>query len=289
MGYRKYESVARYGKRGTTELIGSGKPLIVQEKLDGANASMLCGGDVVRCFSRNQELDEHNTLRGFYSYAQQFEGKLKEGFTYYGEWLVQHKIKYHASHMQEFYLYGVYDWKNERFIAQKDVLNFAEDAGMNYLEAFMIGIIADVDEFASYIGESNYGLKGEGVVVKYWDNPEDYGMFKMVTPEFQEMMGKKKVKPSNKQDELHQFVKGTVTPARVEKLVHKLVDKGVIGEDYTLEDMGTILKSLGSAIYEDVIAEESDVVFNILKKRIGKYTPTIIRQVVSENELKGDN
>ena len=60
---KKYDSIPRYGKQGTRDILGT--EVVVMEKLDGANASFGIIGGELKMFSRNQELNEYNTLRGF--------------------------------------------------------------------------------------------------------------------------------------------------------------------------------------------------------------------------------
>lgn len=279
---RKYESVIRYGKQGTSEIFGSGEELIIEEKLDGANASMLQENGKIRCFSRNRELDEHNTLRGFYQYAQQFAGKLREGFIYYGEWLVPHKIKYPEEHLNKFYLFDVFDIKKDRYVGHLFTTHLGLEADLLFVPAFNITTYNSVDEVMKFVGKSKLAEKGEGIVIKYW-NSSNRTVVKIVSDEFAETMGVKKQKVSKKSDVLQEFVEATVTPQRISKLLNKLVDEGVIGENYTLQDMPIILSSLGDSVYQDVMKEEFDVVEKMIKNKIGRYAPKVIKKVVSEN------
>lgn len=279
---RKYESITRYGKKGTNEMFESGEELIVEEKLDGANASMLLEEGKVRCFSRNQELDEHNTLRGFYQYAQGFADYLTEGYIYYGEWLVPHKVNYHEEHQKKFYLFDVFDIKKDEYVEAINVLGYSINAGMLITPALKIDVFTSVADVMEFVGSSELGDKGEGIVIKYW-NSDKRDAIKIVSEEFTESRGTKKQKVNTTSDSLQEFVSATVTPQRVSKILDKLVDDGSIPEDYDFQDMPTILKSVGSLIYEDVMKEESDVLEAIVKKKVGKYSPKVIKEVIINN------
>ena len=60
---KKYDSIPRYGKQGTRDILGT--EVVVMEKLDGANASFGIIGGELKIFSRNQELNEYNTLKRY--------------------------------------------------------------------------------------------------------------------------------------------------------------------------------------------------------------------------------
>lgn len=274
---RKYESIKRHGKQGTNAMFESGEKLIIEEKLDGANASMMLEDGKVRCFSRNQELDEHNTLRGFYQYAQEFADRLEEGFIYYGEWLAPHKIKYDEEAYKKFYLFDVFDIASDKYLPIRKITRIGRMADMSFVPHFSLGIFSSVEEVMEYVGKSKLGEKGEGIVIKYW-NSDKRDILKIVTPEFQEAMGVKPTKP--KKDMLQKFVEANVTEARIEKLILKLVDAGTLPEEFDITDTGAILKALGSSVYEDVMAEERDVLEKLVRKQISKHVPKIVKQVI---------
>jgi hypothetical protein len=83
-----------------------------------------------------------------------------------------------------------------------------------------------------------------------------------------------------------ELVKTVLTKPRIEKLMYKLVDEGLLKEDYNIEDMGTILRALGGRVFEDIMKEESDLFVEYeedkIKRVIGKNTPNIIKEVLKE-------
>ncbi len=276
---RKYESITRYGKKRTNKMFESGEELIVEEKLDGANASMLLEDGKVRCFSRNNELDAHNTLRGFYEYAQGFADKMEAGYIYYGEWLVPHKIQYRQGCIKEFYLFDIFDINKDKYLNGMEMTSLGNKCGFIFVPTFEIGYFTSVDDVKKYVGRSQLSSEGEGVVVKYW-NSDKRDAVKIVSEKFQEMKGMKPQKVKSNKDGLQQFVEATVTEARVEKLINKLVDEGVIPEEYDITDTGDILRNLGNRLYNDILEEEKDVLEDMVKKKVAKYAPIIVKKVI---------
>lgn len=51
-----------------------------------------------------------------------------------------------------------------------------------------------------------------------------------------------------------------VTRARIEKILHKMVDDGLIPENWDRNEIGIIMKNLGKLVYEDCLKEEPDIV-----------------------------
>lgn len=92
MEQKKYKDIERL-KDKYAEGFTKGEHIIVQEKLDGANASIRCDeeGNVI-CFSRRNELTPFNTLQGFYEYVQAWDkagivNTLGTRYILFGEWL----------------------------------------------------------------------------------------------------------------------------------------------------------------------------------------------------------
>src|SRR5690349_17818215 len=109
MEQKKYTDIIRLGHKNTLGVLNEGDNIIVQEKIDGANASLRRDGDVIRAYSRNKELSEDNNLGGFYQFAQSLDvEELKHDLIYFGEWTNPHKVKY-PENTKKFYLYDTYD------------------------------------------------------------------------------------------------------------------------------------------------------------------------------------
>ena len=246
---KKYQSIVRHGKKGTHLTLEADSDIVIMEKLDGANASFLVEDGKLKCFSRNTELDPSNTLRGFYEWTQSLiKGQQpREGLILFGEWLCRHKLDY-GENENKFYLFDVYDTEKEEYLPFDKVLDVAYQLDLNLVPVFYTGKFQSMEHILSFVGKSELGEKGEGVVVKNYSYRDKYGkqlFTKFVSDEFSEMQNVKKQKIKTDTDVLDEFVNNTVTKARVQKILHKLVDEGIIKEDYAIEDMGSILKGFG--------------------------------------------
>lgn len=293
--WKKYQSIVRHGKTFTQELVKDGEIVVVWEKLDGANASFMLnedGGEVL-CFSRNNPLTGwKDGLRGFYEWVQSNidKEKLDVGKIYFGEWLVRHKIDY-GEHENNFYLFDTLDLGKNEFMSVAHVIADAEKLNIKTAPIMAVGTVGvsfTFEQIQALVGTSLLAPDGvgEGVVIKnYLARSKDGSQLftKIVTKEFQEANGVKSPKTvQSKADPMTQFVQTYLTEARVEKLLGKLVDEGVIKEDYDITDMGAILKGLGSSVADDILSEESDELFKVVKQRVGRAVPTIVKNILEK-------
>lgn len=288
---KKYQSITRHGKRGTQETLEGSSHIVIWEKLDGANSSVEMVDEKFRCYSRNTELDENNTLRGFYNWAHDHFTRLggswlRDGLVLYGEWLVRHKLDY-GENANKFYLFDVYDKHKEEYVGIDMVRSIAETRGLELAPIFYEGEFQSLEHIQSFVGKSMLGEVGEGVVVKNYGYKDRFGnqvFTKFVSDEFAEKMQTKKHRVKDRVDPLTHFIQSTLTEARVSKMIHKLVDEGKLVEDYAIEDMGTILRGLGSSVYDDIMKEESDELMKIVKQQVGRAVPNVVKQVLANED-----
>lgn len=292
---KKYDSIIRHGKTGTHETVKDGDYVVIWEKLDGANASFMLNedGTEILCFSRNNLLDasKENNLRGFYQWVQNNINIdcLYSNYIYYGEWLVPHKINY-GDNANDFYLFDIYHKENKEYLNEEEVVKESNLLNIKTAPVLKNGIIGKgftLQEIFDMAGISKLAPdgKGEGIVIKNYSHKHKDGkqvFTKVVTKDFQENNGAK-IKIAKVSDPLGEFVDKTVTEARVEKMLLKLVDEGKIPEDYDLEHMGLILKSLGSSVADDIIKEELDELLKIVKGKIGRKVPNIVKEIITKN------
>lgn len=283
---KKYKSIERYGK-SNNEISARGN-IVIWEKIDGSNASFQRVDDKILCFSRTTYLDgsKDGTLGGFYGWVQDnIDVKnLVEGFVYYGEWTNRHKIDY-GENLKKFFFYDVYDTEQECYLGMRDIRHEAKTIELTLAPIFYEGAYVSEEHIQSFAGKSMLSPDGvgEGIVVKnyeYFDRHGNQTFTKVVTKEFQETNGAKVKEMKAKPDPLTAFINNTVTEARVEKILYKLVDEGKLKEDFAIEDMGIILKLLGGSVYNDVIKEESDALTKIVKGRIGRAVPNVVKAVL---------
>jgi hypothetical protein len=129
------------------------------------------------------------------------------------------------------------------------------------IPVFYEGAFQSIEHIQSFVGKSMLGEIGEGVVVKnvfYKDKHGNQLFTKFVSDEFAEKAQIKKHTVKQPTDQLQEFVNSTVTKARVSKIIHKMVDEGILEEDYAIENMGLILKNAGSKVFDDVVKDELD-------------------------------
>ena len=296
---KKYTDVVRYGKSSTEDVLHKGDYISITEKIDGANASFRLDEENklgVSCYSRNTLLSEGNRLSGFYDWVTDniipIKDKLNPNYIYYGEWLVQHKVRYKEECYHKFYMFSVWDIEKEEYLSDEIVKSEALRLGLTTTNYFYEGEFISFEHLMSFVGKSDITLEpntGEGVVVKNVKYKDRFGrqMFvKLVSEKFAEVKKQKVPKNPKVNDELTNLVKTVLTKPRVEKLLFKLVDEGVLKEDYEIEDMGLILKTLGSKVYDDIMKEESDLFMSFdkdkVKKVCGKNTPNIVKQILKE-------
>lgn len=290
---KKYMDIVRLGQKTTVGVLNEGDYITITEKIDGANASFKKENSIIKAYSRNTELNEENNLRGFYQWTQTLNPEsLLDDVIYFGEWLVKHKIQYPADRLNQFYLFDIYDENNNKYINFSTVKYEANRLNLNLIPLFYKGEYQSFDHLMSFVGKTALGgEQGEGIVVKNVEYRDRYGkqiFVKLVTDEFRETQKQKAPKDPNRPITIEQqFVNDCVTKARVDKLLHKLVDEGILNEGFGIEDMGLILKNLGSRVYEDILKEEKDSLpenyeEKLIRKAIGSKIPLIVKEIIKE-------
>jgi hypothetical protein len=299
---KRYIDVVRLGHRTTIGVLSEGDDIVIQEKIDGANASFKRNGNAIEvlAFSRNTQLGEGNNLGGFYNWVQENidPRKLLNGAIYFGEWTNPHKIKYSPEHTKQFFLFDIYNEFLQEYVNFSMVKDEARRLNLNLVPLFYEGKYQSFEHLESYIGKTVLGGKlsdtetGEGIVVKnvnYKDNFGSQCFVKLVTDNFREVQKQKAAKDPNFQSVEMNFVNECLTKARVEKLLYKLVDEQVLDEQFGIEDMGVILKHMGNRVYDDIMKEESDSLETFeekdIRKCIGKKLPVIIKNILNEKQV----
>lgn len=283
-----------------------GDSIYITEKVDGANASIMYDSkeDKLRCYSRDQECTIEFNLRGFYEWVQtlnkrKFADLLGDKYCIYGEWLVEHTAKYSDDAYNMFYCFDIYDTEAKKFLPQDIVKMWADMLGLMRVPVLYKGTFISWDHVKSFIGKTVNGVDGgEGIVLKSMTNLNNAinkwpFYVKFVTDKFMETDAHKNERRINyagidKYIENEQLVYSIVTPARVRKMINKLVDDGVIAEDYTSDDFAIIRKNVRDLIYKDCVKEEPEIVAKVGKvfgKFCGEITNKIVEQIIEERNL----
>jgi hypothetical protein len=298
MEQKKYTDVIRLGHRSTVGVLNEGDYIVIQEKIDGANASFRRDGDVVLAFSRNIPLGSGNNLGGFYEWAQTLNvDKLLDGVIYFGEWTNKHKVSYEGN-QKKFYLFDIHNTNIEEYVDFSMVKDEARRLNLNLVPVFYEGKYQSFEHLQSFVGRTELNGKlgdletGEGIVVKnvkYKDRFDKQVFVKLVTEDFREVQKQKEAKDPNFQSVEMQFISECLTKARVEKIIYKLVDEDILHEHFGVEDMGLILRHMSNRIYDDIMKEESDSLDTYeekdIRKCIGKRLPLVVKQIINEKDV----
>lgn len=235
----------------------------IQEKIDGANASVWNESGVLHCWSRTRDLtlagDGFNGFIEYVTLSQEWEGIRKYLKEYpqhrlYGEWLVKHTINYNEVNYKHFYLFDIEDGEWNR-IDINLVINIADEYHIKCAEVFLLKSDPTLDDIKRYAWLTKLWDKWEGVVIK---NPYFINKFgnrqyaKYVTQDFKEdnaiVFGGNN-KSSEKYCEQY-YVNKFVSIPRVQKIMQK-----IFSSTDEKPDMKHIPRIMESVFY-DVISEE---------------------------------
>lgn len=255
--FKAYPKIHRLGKEETDGILDEGI-IVVQEKVDGANTSIWLEEGTIKCGSRTRELPDDESFNGFTEFARNNKAVreyLEQHPTHilYGEWLVRHTIAYNELAYKKWYLFDIYS-EEEGFLNLDTVAVKAQLYGFNTPQIFANGFL-DLDKIKSYVGQTNLGEQGEGVVIKrhgFVNKFGDHCYAKIVTEKFKEDNGIT-FGGNNKHSETYQemyFVNKFCTRSRVEKIMNKLQPE--INKRLDLEHIPRIAQTC----YHDMITEE---------------------------------
>lgn len=287
MTQKKYTDVTRLGHKTTVDVLKKGDFIVIQEKIDGANASFTLEDSTLVSFSRNTKLEEGNTLGGFYNFVNESIGAkqdlLNPNYIYFGEWTNPHKVKYEG-YEKQFFLFDIYDKAKEEYLDFSEVKYESEKLGLNLIPVFYEGKYQSFEHLESFVGKTAINGKlgekqlGEGIVVKNVNYRDRFGVqkfVKLVVDEFREVQKQKKAKNPTAYLNTPEYLlaESVTTYPRVEKIIYKLIDENVIPKEIENQHIGIIFKEVNVRTYEDVIKEESDSVtedldITVLRKHI---------------------
>lgn len=200
-GSKFYPHLVRYGTQETSG-IEDGECFIFS-KVDGTNASArleinLSKTEVI-AGSRKRLLTIHDDNQGFCKWLLN-QDNIKEflleypDYILYGEWLKRHTIKtYKDDAWNKFYVFDVFDRKQNKFIHYNDYVGLLEDYKIEYIPVECVISNPTIDKLKILsTTKSNFLIKegeghGEGIVIKNYDYVNKYGRTtwaKIVNDEF---------------------------------------------------------------------------------------------------------
>jgi len=264
MTFKEYKKIHRLGSEENDGIfIGR---CFVQEKVDGANTSIWKNEDgTLGMGSRTQDITD-GEFNGFTKYVREHEGinKLfadRPKIRLYGEWLVRHTIAYKETSYKQLYLFDIQD-EDGKNLSIDEVNKIAAEYNIKTPKLFAVIENPTLEDIKPFVGMSDLGEIGEGVVIKNFDFINKFGDLeyaKVVTDKFKEdnaiTFG-----GNNKHSESYWemfVVNKYVTLERVQKLMHKI--QPTIERRLCIEDTPRIINSA----YHDLITEE---IWEIQKK-----------------------
>lgn len=282
--------------------IKAGMPIMITEKLDGANA----GIEVVKdndkisyiIMSHNNVLDDpkENDLRGWYEFAQatvlpKLEVFLKDkdhaDFYFYGEWLVPHTVKYQEDMYNYWYLFSIYDKINNHEFAPDERLAVAQKLNLKTPDVLFdkVRLDADLAFLESFVGKSQHTYpemgNGEGIVI------ECGGIrAKIRSKKFQEVKHRPQHNKEKKLNASQQYIEDTLTQARFDKMVNKFRDENKLPE-LVFPNFGKIASPLSQALWNGILAEEPtpcDFDEKLAHKYLNKNVPKFVRALLKKQE-----
>lgn len=263
-----------------------GDHIQISEKWDGANSSIAWEDGELKAYSRKNELNMNNNLRGFWNFVQTLD---KEKFrdlgnrVLFGEATLAHTVRYDQSaYDKKWIVYDMFDKDTEKWLPQTIVKEFAESHGLEYIHVLYDGPFISWEHCKTFLHSPAYGKDQEGIVIKNQDklnDPDNRNPFylKIVNDSFKETQTanhiKKILDPNDEIDktQAEECASQVITEARVRKDILKMVDEGLIPEKLTPQDMGLIARLLPKRMYDDVLKEEKELVGDcIANKYFGK-------------------
>ena len=306
---KKYLDIERC-KQKYAETFNVGEDIVIQEKIDGSNASIRYDEEsgTLKAFSRRLELNADNTLNGFWDYVQTlnldtFKEILGSRYIVFGEWMgAKHAIKYPENVYGKFWMFDVWDTQTEQYLPYEETRSFYdkliacgnEENKFNFVPVFYIGKFESLEKTSELVGRTEVGAEpsGEGIVIKRQnclDSKSSRLPFyvKIVSEQFSEVHKSKKQKAIDpeaiaKKEANLALAATIVTPQRVQKMIYKFIEDGLLPQDWDEHNLKDISKILPNAIYKDCVKEENETVQQVedFGKVAAKLSMSIVRDLI---------
>lgn len=298
--------------------IQEGDPVIVTEKLDGANGRFTVKNGEILFGSRNVEFKKHgdplppeecnkqfqhaikyvqeNINLDTYEFYQSVYGDL----TIYGECMHKHSIDYEAwegkqpdidSDIPNFVVFDIYS-ERDGWLSYYEVNVIVETLGldrapevdwMNTLDLDKVEIPQSEYREPNPDADNEFDQKGlaEGVVLTHANDPDIRA--KIVSEKFKEVNHSGGGGGSNKARDTHEFVEKYITLPRVRKHAHKLIDQDLY--DSLRMDM---MKELHETVWEDAVEEsreytEEDLSEEWIRSQANSRMASHLQKIVQES------
>lgn len=277
---KKYVDIERV-KDCYANTFEQGEHIVIQVKIDGSNASIAYDekNNCLAAFSRRQHLGEQNTLNGFWNWVQTldvdlFKSILGTRYIVFGEWLTSHSVKYPEDMLKKFYMFDVWDKETEEYLTQaeaNDIFNKLSTWIGRYVNTLYDGPFVSWEHTLEFLKRNTYGETPcmEGIVIKrqskLWSKSSRLPYYvKIVNEQFSEVHSSKPktIDPEKlaAREAEQAVVAQVVTKRRIEKLIQKFIEDGILTEDWGTESMKNLSKILPKACWDDIIKEEPEII-----------------------------
>ena len=274
MKWKKYIKIKALGTL-ETEGIFDGK-VVVQEKVDGANFSFFVEDNKLTFASRNMVMVDKKNAGNWKAMLpvteafNQHKDKFNPNYLYVGESTQKHTISYDL--IPGFIGYDIWNEETESFLYWKDSKVIFESLGLEFIHVHFErdGSEIIMEELEECIKDSAYKEgESEGVVIKNY-NKQIFA--KIVTDDFKEQnraVFKGTNQPPKEGNSTISIASTYSTDARIEKIIHKLVDEG------TVLDM-SMIPILFNAVSEDIFEENAVEIYHTFDKIDFKHLRRIV-------------
>lgn len=302
MKHKRFIDIERY-KVSFDDGFKKGDHIVIQEKIDGANCAVRYDSeaDTLVAQSRNNILNQNDDMRGFYDWVKLLDKNhvkavLGNNLVLFGEWLAPHSVVYPEDKYNKAYFYDVYNLNTECYLPQTEVLKIVSELGLIYVPTFYDGEFTSWEDFAKYVGRTDLGGEiGEGIIVKNQTrlNAKNSSIpfyTKILSSKFSEV--KKAAyraiddERAKELDRSRIAAETIVTKVRVQKMLYKFMDEGLISEDWGISEIPIIAKNMPKRIYDDCIKEEPQIVSQIDKfgKVANSISMNLVKQILDERD-----
>lgn len=292
--FKKYQHVERLGATEVDGILDGTCHIFT--KLDGANGSVwLDKTNRIRCGSRNTELSETVTNRGFMQWVLQNEHKFKELFVrypnvcrVYGEWLVEHQIKYYTAY-NKFYVFDVLH-TDTNYIAYEDYKALLDQCEIEYVPLIKQLKNPQLNQLKAialnenrFLIDENDSHMGEGIVIKNYNFKNKFKRTcwaKLITSEIAEIEGKN----IEKETKINKSVEDTIVDKYIsDHFIDKMLD--LIGTDESKQN-----HELKDLIFSEFLNEDARdflLTFEFSKIQVSKLRTKVNAKVDKRlNSLK---
>lgn len=275
--FRKYDKIHRLGKDEVEGILEG--TCHIMEKIDGANLSIWKDDGKIHVGSRNNDVTE----KGFNGATEYVFGHVgiqelldaHPEYHLYGEWLVRHTIDYKATSYKKFYMFDILT--PDGYMLPTEVVEIAEKYGIPFAPLLATIDNPTMEQINEFMGKSQFGDKGEGVVIKNMSYRNPFGDLvygKLVSEEFKENNGITfggNNKFSDSYWEIY-IMNKYITLARVKKVMDKV--QPMVNERLDMKHIPRILQTT----YHDMITEEAWEIAN----KVGTVDFKVLQRVCSK-------